>query len=421
MNSMRRKLISMLASNISRKKYNARHTAYTIDQSISYEGDVPVYKLPEDMIINHIPSKDNNNKIVINSKLVYSDAIRRIRENTHLYVGRYNNNINTLEVKQINDTNKTIFVDGTQIVLEDEDDIFMKLPKFWWKAEYNENQTCIITFATEEEDIDSSYKCWEGNVFIGVYKGVIINRGTNETPINKLYSKPGFTPTVNQSWTTFTNVARARISSINTSNIYKLVTYEAHQIMALLGYGWLGTTDSQSIIGKGTSSYPKTTGLCDNKGMTDSSVSVDGNSTSINFWGLENWWGDISEWVDNLKTAGSYNVNILNDDLTTVKRLVTTNLQGNDGEIKQMILGSNCDLIPSLIVQNSNYNRAYTDYGSVHASAGYIASRSSAAAHLYGGLGCLSLSSSSSTAYAYIGSRLLYEGSYELVDNFTEE
>mgnify|MGYP003507011109 CR=1 FL=1 len=76
--------------------------------------------------------------------------------------------------------------------------------------------------------------------------------------------------------------------------------------MGILFYAYYGNTNSQSICGSGSNSSAKTTGYNDFLGMRDTSIPGGGNVYSINFWGLENWWGDLYEYIDNLYTVGSW-------------------------------------------------------------------------------------------------------------------
>ena len=57
---------------------------------------------------------------------------------------------------------------------------------------------------------------------------------------------------------------------------------------------------TQGIIGSGTDSYEKETGQTDSLGMEDTHAETNGNTMSINFWGLENWWGNKYEFIDNV-------------------------------------------------------------------------------------------------------------------------
>jgi hypothetical protein len=159
--------------------------------------------------------------------------------------------------------------------------------------------------------------------------------------------------------------------------------------------------------------------------MSDSNSSIDGNTTSINFWGLENWWGDINEWIDNIKTKDSKgNVNILGDNRTSVIRTIAC--PGVDQSSysarcsTKLQFGIYGDVLPKKIIDNSNYNRGFCGYGRVCAASDSIAYRSGNAANLYGGLAYLYVYYGSGNVLAYFGSRLLYKGNYIEVDSFTE-
>ncbi len=395
-------------------------TSYIINQS----GDVQ-NRLTEDMIENHVASMLATEKTYINGNYEFIDVIARIRAHSHLYIGKYNENSDVLEIKQVSDADKTKYADGSDIewtYIEDETtkyyniDLFMKLPEFWWKCEEVATDVYKVSFSMDSDFVDNTWHHWEGDTFIGVYEAIIDD--------GKCYSRKDVTPTVNQSWNQFTGAATAKTNNENVP--YRIVSYESHQIMCLLGYGWLANTDAQVIVGRGSTNHPKTTGLCDSKGMVDTEADVDGGSSagtstnvSINFWGLENWWGDIAEWIDNIRTENSSGlINVYDYKAHTVVRTIQNGVvEGN--EITKLFLGTDGDVTPISTISNSNYNRAFADYGSVYAAAGYVALRSGIAAYLYGGLGFLNVGSSASSVHAYLGSRLLYKGNYIIVDSFS--
>lgn len=93
------------------KEYDGLVTSYIINQS----GDVE-HRLPEDMIEGHVASMLATEKMWINGGYNYIDVIARIRENSHLYIGKYDAENNVLEVKQVSDSDKTKYADGTDIV-----------------------------------------------------------------------------------------------------------------------------------------------------------------------------------------------------------------------------------------------------------------------------------------------------------------
>ena len=345
------------------------------------------------MIEIDTPAKDNDD---VNS------VIHRIHSNTKLY-GSTGLSNDSLQIKEISRSNKALFVDGSSV--SSSYDVFMKLPEFWWKVDMLATDKYQVSFTMDAgTGAQTGWNHWEGNTFIGCYEAY--NTG------NMVYSRSGVTPTADVSQANFKTYARAR------GNGYQIVTYEAHCIMALLGYGWLGTTDDQSIIGYGSTDYPKTTGKCNAKGINDTAASVDGGSsasnstsTSINFWGLENWWGDLYEWVDNIETTSSSgDIKIMDRAGTTVRSAKAGTTSSNC--IGKMVLGQYGDMIPNEVHSDSNYTTGFASYGRVYGAAGYVACRSCNGSGAYGGLACLDVHGGPSLARSYVGSRLLYKGSY---------
>lgn len=350
-----------------------------------------------DMIEIDIPAKDNNDN---------DSVIHRIHTNTKLY-GSTGLSGGSLQVKEIDRGNKALFTDGTTVTSSY--DVFMKLPEFWWKVTELATDRYQISFTMDSTTgSGTGWNHWEGNTFIGCYEAYESG--------NLTYSRSGVTPTVNVSQENFKSHARARGTG------YQIVTYEAHSIMCLLGYGWLGTTDDQSVVGYGSTNYRKTTGLCNSKGINDTSANVDGGSssnnsasTSINFWGLENWWGDLYEWVDNIETTGSGGIKVMDINGNTV-RTATAGTTSSDC-IGKMVLGVYGDTIPKEVHSDGNYTTGFASYGYVYGSAGYVALRACGGAEPNGGLGYLRVASSSSSADSAFGSRLLYKGSFNVINN----
>jgi hypothetical protein len=95
----------------------------------------------------------------------------------------------------------------------------------------------------------------------------------------------------------------------------------------VLYYALYGNTNCQATIGSGTDSYTKNTGTTNSLGMRDTSASKTGNSNSINFLGLENWWGNKYEFIDNVvfnRSSASYKYTISEDDGSTREIETTT-------------------------------------------------------------------------------------------------
>lgn len=371
------------------------------------------------------------------------NVIAKIRAGSHLYVGKYYGRAIGMKLKQLDDNDRTKYSDGTTAVIDGTPDanrrigdVFLKLPTFYYKAVTNAtdpNKVDVI-FSTGN-DVEGTYTKWDTNTLIGVYKGTILNNNAvinsgnvltsdrNFTEGDTLHSISGKIPTVYYSQNSFKKAARARNTSlvgVVPSDGFSIITYEAHVVMALLYYGYYGGYDinCQKVIGYGTSSYPKITGATNSFGMKDtysSSLSGTGDSNSISFWGLENWWGDIYEWVDNLITANSTGlINIQNWQGNTV-RTVKSNIQLNTEQtVSKMVwntqLAGACDLIPYELSGSGDYTKHYADSGYVGASSGYVALRSKYGSYAHGGVGCLILGNSSSSASGNDGSRLVFSG-----------
>lgn len=366
------------------------------------------------------------------------NVIWQIRQDSHLYVGKYYGRAIGMKLKQLDDNDKTKYSDGTPAVIDGTPgsdgiigDVFLKLPTFYYKCVANEDNPAKvdIIFSTGNDE-NNSYTEWDTNTLIGVYKGVVMRGGVALNPSSgvsfaagdTLHSISGVTPTVNYSQDSFKKAARARNTTqagVVPTEGFSIITYEAHVVMAILYYAFYGGYDinCQNVIGAGTSNYPKVTGAANGFGMHDtysSRLSGTGDSNSINFWGLENWWGDIYEWMDNLITADNTGlINIQNWQGNTVRQ-VQSHVQLNQGQcISKMVWntqGGYVDMIPDELSGAGDYTKYYADYGLVYANAGCVARRSSYASYPYGGVGYLILDYDASGADGNGGSRLVFTG-----------
>ena len=370
-------------------------TSYVIDQRNNIG-------LPDTFIRKNIASKDAIKTIKINEEDIYVDVIKRIWANTKLCVGLYDSTNGVLKCKEISREDKSLYADGTSVSISssDEYDVFMKLPEFYWVCEELDTDIYEIKFTTDIEHTQEHWHYHSGDTFIGVYKGFINN--------NKLYSKPNVTPTVNQSMSTFRNSAKNK----SANNEYDLITYDSHRIMALLGFGWINSTDEHAYIGAGTSNYPKTTGLCDSLGI------VDGENQSVNFWGLENWWGDIFEFMPTVRTHPDTDnvVQIFNRDDTLNRNVTCHGGIRQDNVVSKMELGVNGDLLPKEYSSIST-KRCYSDSLALNPHGGYITSRSGTGNNENIGLVYIAINGLD-MAYEQVGSRLEYKGNYEFVESF---
>lgn len=263
-------------------------------------------------------------------------GIQAIRSASHLYVGELVNGV--LQCKQVSDTDKTKYADGTSVVLDGEKDMFMKLPQFWWKIEEVGNNSDIVKFSFCMSP-KTGWNEWEGNTFIGVYKSSVSS--------NKVYSRSGLTTTGNIYWGNYKTYARNRGAG------YSLETYDFVRIFSLLFWGYYGTLNGKDVIGDGNSSAFPTTGGCDSLGMTDTNALNNGGN-SINCWGIEDWWACCGEWVDDLKTKRPY-VYFLDYNGNTIRTFTRTTTQSTN-TITKMYWGNDADMLPKAWASSLNEN-----------------------------------------------------------------
>ena len=288
------------------------------------------------------------------TRIVDLGGIEAIRANSHRYTGKFANNVMTL--KQLDDNNSMVYADGTMADLTTIDtDVWMKLPQFHWKC--TEYATDVWDFeVVYGAKPDATYKTWDGNDLIGVYEAYYSS--------NKIHSVSGVSSIGSVNQAGLKTCAQARGEG------FSLVKWKHHCMMAMLYYTMYGNTDCQKKIGNGPSGIEAYTGATDTLGMTDTGYD-NGTAHSINFWGLENWWGNKYEWLDNV-TVDEMIWKVTEDD-GTVRQAGTGGSSG--GYITKLLLGENIDLIPTAV--GSSSTGGFCDY--YHKSSGnsYAVLRSS--------------------------------------------
>lgn len=327
---------------------------------------------------------------------INGEHIQLIRNNSHRYLGKYTAD-GTMTVCQLDDTDSNLYADGSAATLTGtEGDVFMKLPKFYYVAMERQTDVWSIGFYYGESAPSSAWKEWDGYDLIGVYEAYY---NSNE----KLCSCSNVTPTGNISQAKFKAHARAR------GNGFSIVKWKHHCIMAFLYYAMYGNMNSQAIVGAGTYSYSKSTGGTNALGMEDTVAGGNGDSSSINFWGLENWWGNIAEWVDNV---------CVNPESTDFTWVITED-DGTErfaygvraeGYMRKAIIGKHLDLIPSTNI-NASATTGYCD-NVLHSTdeLNRIVRRSHNYNTVSGGVSYCAINSSSIVSFSEAGSRLCFRG-----------
>lgn len=329
---------------------------------------------------------------------VNGEVIQYIRNNIHRVLAKKTSEGNVTYCR-LDDTDSNKYYDGTAATLTDLGcDVFVKLPKFYYKGtEEDENGKVYLYFA--DGKVDDSYIEWNGNILIGAYEAYSTG--------NKVYSKSGVDSTGNISQENFKAYARARGTG------YQLVDWQMHCVIGCLFYAMYGNTNCQAICGQGTNVFNKVTGADTNSlGMEDTVAGGNGDSGSINFMGLENWWGNKFECVDDFVNPANTLDEYVNDPVNGGTRLLEA--PAYSGYPKKMKFGQYLDLIPmESDPKNGSDSQGYCDqqwFANSTNSSTRVVFRSYYHSYAYGGVAYASAGSTSSNTNSYSGSRLAFRG-----------
>lgn len=316
-------------------------------------------------------------------------VIQWIRKNSHRVLAKKTGD-GTVTYIELDDNNSNKYAaDGSEAKTDGtEGDVFVKLPTFYYKG--TEGDKVKLYFSLSK--IDDDYVEWDTNILIGAYEAYNDN--------SKLYSKSGVESSGSISQARSKSCAAARGSG------YQLVDWQMHCVLGCLFYAMYGNTNSQAICGSGTDSNNKICGETNSLGMNDTKAETNGNTMSINFWGLENWWGDKAEWMEGIESTAADTVQILSPDPSSGRTFTWYN---DPAYGKHYRFGKYLDL--SSDVTSSGGNSTYycdTNYGPT--TSARVVSRSHFSALADGGVSRASVGSASSTLGGNFGSRLAFRG-----------
>ena len=331
---------------------------------------------------------------------VNGEHIQSIRNNSHRYLGKYTAE-GTMTLCQLDDDDSTKYADGTTADLTGaEGDVFMKMPRFWYIAKEKSTDVWGIGFYYGTESPGENWKEWDDNGLIGVYEAYSAD--------SKVYSRSGVASSGEISQANFKAYARSR------GNGFQIVDWQMHCVMAILFYAQYGHTNCQEKIGAGTGSSSKQCGQTNANGMNDTKgtspvsglndAGADGNTQSINFWGLENWWGNKYEWIDNV-VVDAYEWKITEPD-GTVRTPGKASTSSN--YITKMMFGENCDLIPT--AASGSETTGFCDYYYGSSSTARVVRRSLIYSNTDGGVAYVDAFVDSSSMNSNGGSRLAFRG-----------
>lgn len=179
-----------------------------------------------------------------------------------------------------------------------------------------------------------------------------------------------------------------------------------HCVIGCLFYAMYGNTNSQAICGNGTSKSNKVCGETNKLGMNDTKAEINNNTMSINFWGLEDWWGNKNEWLEGIEGVAKNIVDILSPDPSSGRSFTWYN---DPTYGKHYRFGKYLDL-SSDVTESGSDSTYYCDYNFGPNSPDCVATRSNYDAKAKGGVSNASANDSSFITLSYFGSRLAFRG-----------
>lgn len=321
---------------------------------------------------------------------------------------------NGVAICYLDENNSNLFHDGvTEAKLDGTMGEFMvDLPEFYYKGVTNGD---IYTYNIWQNNVKGAHK--SRRVLLGAVEATSVD--------SKLHSiVTGNASTGNLNSVVFHKQANA----LGTG--FDIVDYDAHCKVAWMQYAKYGNLNSQAIIGSGQNSSDRIIGTTASLGNNDG---ADTNNTTI--FGLENWWGDKQEWMggfyewnnngkgelysfDGFLNSATINGNPLTMGLVSsasdYRKLDYIVTASKSGYISKMLLGEYGDLIP--IEFNGSSTSFWADYGWVNLSS-CTATRSYPGANADGGAACFTMRFGSTSTFANGGSRLLYRGNIEVIED----
>ena len=327
---------------------------------------------------------------------VNGEVIQWIRNNSHRVLAKKTDE-GIITYIELDDNNSNKYAaDGSEAKTDGtEGDVFVKLPTFYYRGNDDgpdgssgDNVKIKFSKIPFEDSVE-----WDTNTLIGAYEASYYGD-------NKLQSRSGVISSGSISQSQFKSYAAAR------GRGYQLVDWQMHCVLGCLFYAMYGNTNSQAICGSGTNSYTKTCGETNSLGMNDTKAETNGNIMSINFWGLENWWGNKYEFTEGIESTDKDVVQILSPDPSSGRRF-TWYSSSQYG--KHYRFGKYLDL-SSDVTKSGSDSTYYCDYNIGPSISSCVVRRSYLDVNSRGGVSHAFASSLSSDTFADFGSRLAFRG-----------
>ena len=270
---------------------------------------------------------------------------------------------------------------------DNNDNIMIQIPKFAYKI-YRKNNHLYISITNNKEialaDRQFSYDAFtkeiEGDLdyfYIGAYKGFIDSN-------NKLRSIVGKQPTANKTLKEFKTAAQAngprysitKYSHLKALQCLLLIRYGTFNLLNKLGNGvsnvddiidanlsFITGYDVSAINGIPEADLETSTATTYDQGMQYGSIS---GLCHMRVFGIEDFWGNIFEWIDDFKINQNFIIQSGNTD--TYPRIISaisndsqiSNSEDNLGEITRVAGTTEAGFIP-IEFDNSYFNDTHSN------------------------------------------------------------
>ena len=204
-------------------------------------------------------------------------------------------------------------------------DVMVKIPKFWYRR-YKEGDIEYIKIADKATTGFTLHPLFNHAgvesdcAYVGAYKTSSNNKSVS-----------GASPQVSQTRATFRSNAKAKGTG------WSLIDIAAVSAIQMLCMVEFATTNAQAAIGRGycdSNSAALSTGSCNNvANLTGRPAGTDGK-TGVVYRGIEDFWGNVWEWVDGVNwNGGTYYVcnNPANYADDTATNYTALSYKGNTG------------------------------------------------------------------------------------------
>lgn len=298
------------------------------------------------------------------------------------------------------------FVNGMYIIIA----VPENAKTLYFSIHNNAEFDCVVLSNSDKvEDMEPDWVKHE-KCLVGMFEAINIG--------SKLYSAANGTTGIN-------NLTQPDFSNYAAARHLQLVDWEMHKDVANLFFAKYGRRDAQAQCGYGQNTTARIIGSSAFLGMTDT-VNPTGATEFAWYYdeegelvripcsrclGYENWWGNLSEWMDkvglpNTPAADQYKYSITMPDGSTRKVLSTTT-SGN--YVKSVYHQKYMDVI-NVSNANGTSTTFYADVQWISNAANRVVCRSNNYADAYGGVSFALANFDSSYAFTFIGCRLAFRG-----------